>query len=241
MDLSFVLPVPAVLVAALLVGCGGSNGGTFASPNSSPNTDSVSDAGTADATVVAPGDAASLTLNLASEEASTTLSSACTAGVYRGQFMTLVGGGDDGGAPGLFAIMWNGALSIDLKAKTIMVSTGSGNGESFVTDKSQLEIAEGGALEGGDMYGGTFFATLDGELNCDPDAGAPYHLTATLANGHYTSLLYNLPIDGHLTADYQASTPPSLTNGRLLVDSPDGGFTSNVSAGGSWSATWVSP
>ena len=156
--------------------------------------------------------------------------------------MTFVGAGMDGGMPGLFSIMWNGGLSLDLTAKKVVVMSGGGNGESFGTDMSLLEIADGGALDGGDMYGGTFFATLDGELDCDPDAGPPYHLSATLSDGHYASLFYNLPIEGKLTADYQATTPPMLTNGQILVYSPDAGpLLGAASAGGSWAATWVSP
>jgi hypothetical protein len=157
--------------------------------------------------------------------------------------MTVVGASSDGGMPsGIFNIMWNGNLAIDLKARTVVISTGGGNGESFGTDMSRLEIADGGALEGGDMYGGSFFANLDGELNCDPDAGPPFRLTATLGNGFYNSLFYNLPIEGHLTADYQATTPPSLMNGQIFVDSPDAGpLLSNSMAGGTWSATWASP
>jgi hypothetical protein len=240
MDLSFALPVPAALVAAFLVGCGASSGGGFAEANSSPNTDSVSDGGIADATVAAPSDAASFMFISSSDGASTTtVSSVCTAGVYKGQFMTLVGAGEDGGATG--GLMWNGSLSIDLKARTVVVSTGSASGENFVSETTELEIAEGGALEGGDMFGGAFFANLNGDLDCAPDAGPPYHLTATLSNGRYASLFENLPLAGYLTADYQASAPPTLMNGYLLVNSPDSGFTSNISASGSWTATWVSP
>jgi hypothetical protein len=193
-----------------------------------------------DATVATPGtDGGGFVLGPA-PEAGSTVTSICTAGLYKGNFMTLVGAGLDGGAQGLFSIMWNGGLSIDLQAKKVVVMTSNGNGESFGTNTSRLEIADGGALEGGDMYGGSFFATLDGELNCDPDAGPPYHLTATFSDGRYMSLFYNLPISGQLTADYQPSTPPSLTNGQILVYSPDSGLP-NSSAGGTWTATWVSP
>jgi hypothetical protein len=204
---------------------------------------SPGDAGGGDDATMLPartGDDGGLTLGPV-QDAGTTTTSVCTAGVYKGQFMTLVGQGTDGGSPGLFTVMWNGGLTIDLKAKTITIASGSGNGESFGGSTNLLEIAEGGALEGGDMYGGSFYANLDGELDCDPDAGPPYHLTATLGNGFYSSLFYNLPIEGHLTADYQASTPPVLTNGQILVDSPDAGVLGATSAGGSWTATWVSP
>lgn len=209
---------------------------------SSGSSSHAEDGGTEDATTFFAGDDGG-TLNIGPQpEAGGAVTSICTAGVYKGQFMTYVGGGMDGGMPGLFSIMWNGGLAIDLAAKKVVVMSGGGNGESFGTDMSLLEIADGGALDGGDMYGGTFYATLDGELDCAPDAGPPYHLSAKLTDGRYTSFLYNLPIEGQLTADYQATTPPTLTNGQILVFSPDAGpLLGAASAGGSWSATWASP
>jgi hypothetical protein len=169
--------------------------------------------------------------------------SVCIAGVYQGKFMTYVGSGGDGGSAGLFSLMWNGNLSIDLKAKKITVTSSSSNGENLTTiDTSRLEIAEGGALDGGDTMGGTFFADLIGELDCDPDAGPPYHLTATLSNGLYKQSLFSIAMAGNLTADYQASSPPMLVNGNILVQGilTDGGAPF-ASASGSWSATWSSP
>ncbi len=230
----------ATLVTA--VGCGSSKA-TFdqlAPMNTRPSGDDGG--GGDDATLPsAAADDGGLALGPA-RDAGTMTTSVCTAGVYKGQFMTLVGQGMDGGAPGLFTVMWNGDMTIDLRAKTIVIASASGNGESFGTDMSLLEIAEGGALEGGDMYGGNFFANLDGELDCDMDAGPPYHLTATLGNGAYSSPFTGvLAIQGYLTADYQASTPPVLTNGHILVESTDAGLLSTTSAGGSWTATWVSP
>jgi hypothetical protein len=237
----------AVLGAALLtVGCGTSKPSDFMSgpPGSSPSGEEGGAAGGADATTSTPFQSADGGFFVAQggSQAGDGGTSVCTAGVYRGQFMTLVGAGSDGGAPGLFNVMWNGNLSIDLKAKTVTIVSGTGVGEGTTTDTSLLEISDGGALEGGDMYGGSFYATLDGELDCDPSTPPPYHLSATLSDGRYTSLFYNLPISGQLTADYQASSPPALTNGQILVYSPDAGpLLTAASASGSWSATWVSP
>jgi hypothetical protein len=164
----------AMGVACLALGCGGSgsagfdNGGTS---SSSPGSGAEAGA-TEDATIGSLGDGATLVLGPGSDDAGVT-KSVCTAGVYQGTFMTYVGAGTDGGSAGLFSLMWNGNLSIDLQAKKIVITSNSGNGESFTTDTSRLEIAEGGALDGGDTMGGTFFANLDGELDCDEDAGPP--------------------------------------------------------------------
>ncbi len=236
------LPVAALVAALPALGCGSSKPTGFVQAPAGGQFP-VDAGGVDDATTLTPapgGDDGGLTLGPA-RDAGATVTSVCTAGVYKGQFMTLVGTGMDGGSPGLFTVMWNGNLTLDLKAKTVVITSGGGNGESFGTNTSLLEIAEGGALEGGDVYGGNFYANLNGELDCDPDAGPPYHLTATLGNGFYSSLFYNLPIEGHLTADYQASNPPALMNGQILVYSPDAGVLSASSAGGTWTATWVSP
>jgi hypothetical protein len=191
---------------------------------------------------VSIGDGATLTIGPRSEGGAGVTKSVCTAGVYQGSFMTYVGAGTDGGSPGLFSLMWNGNLSIDLQAKKIVVMTGSGNGESFSTDTSRLEIAEGGALDGGDTMGGTFFANLDGELDCDQDAGPPYRLQATLTNGTYKQPLFMLQMYGHLSADYQATSPPMLVNGQITVYGTAMGSSASVgSASGTWTATWVSP
>jgi len=232
----------ALSVAWLALGCGGSGSAGFddgGSSSSSPG--SGAEAGsTEDATIASLGDGATLVLGPRSDAAGVT-KSICTAGVYQGSFMTYVGAGTDGGSPGLFSFMWNGNLSIDLQAKKIAI-TSSGNGESFTTDTSRLEIAEGGALDGGDTMGGTFFADLDGELDCDEDAGPPYHLQATLSNGVYKQPLFMLQMYGHLSADYQTSTPPMLVNGQITVyGTAMNSSTSVGSASGTWTATWVSP
>jgi hypothetical protein len=241
--LSFALLI-AVFAPLPVLGCG-SSGSTGFDQGPPSGAQSATDGGAAgDATMVTSsggggdGGFAFVQPNLGD---GSTVSSVCVAGVYRGKFMTLVGAGDDGGSAGLFSIMWNGNLAIDLMAKTVTITSGTGVGEGTVSDTTTLEIAEGGALEGGDMYGGNFFANLDGDLDCSPSAGPPYHLTATLFNGTYASPFYNLPIGGHLSADYQASNPPMLVNGEIFVDSMDAGLLTNASAGGTWSATWVSP
>jgi hypothetical protein len=47
---------------------------------------------------------------------------------------------------------------------------------------------------------------------------------------------------GHLSADYQASTPPRLINGQITVYGTAMNSTASVgSASGTWTATWVSP
>ena len=232
-----------VCVATLAMGCGSAKSANFTSPSTSMGSPASADDGGTDSgtTFFSGSDGGAFAIG-PQPEAGGAVTSVCTAGIYNGQFMTYVGAGMDGGMPGLFSIMWNGGLSLDLAAKKVVVMSGGGNGESFGTNMSLLEIADGGALDGGDMYGGTFYATLDGELDCAPDAGPPYHLSAKLVDGRYTSFLYNLPILGQLTADYQASTPPMLTNGQILVYSPDAGpLLGAASAGGSWSATWASP
>ena len=113
--------------------------------------------------------------------------------------------------------MWNGNLTIDLAAQKITMTSTSGGEIPTTTATSTLEISDGGALDGSDMYGGGFFANLSGKLDCAPDAGPPYHLTATLSNGGYKNAFFQIPIVGNLAADYQeggAGTPPMLVNGE---------------------------
>jgi hypothetical protein len=240
--LTFVLRAAGLVAALPALGCGGNSGGLGQSPPS--DTQLSTDGGGYDATAFTGGDGGGVPgqFGLVEPEASVDLVTVCKPGLYQGKFMTFVGAGLDGGSPGLFSVTWNGNLTIDLQAKTVTISSGAGVGEnSGGTDTNVLEIAEGGALEGGDMYGGVFHANLDGDLDCDPEGGLPYHLTATLSKGNYSIYGTSLVLAGHLTADYQASTPPMLVNGQLLVDSPDSGLLSNTSAGGTWTATWVSP
>jgi len=228
--------------SCLALGCGGPTSAGFGDGGASSTQGPTNEPGPSeDATIPQLGDGSALVLGPQSDAAGVT-KSVCTAGVYQGSFMTYVGAGTDGGSPGLFSLMWNGNLSIDLQAKKIVVTSNSGNGENFTTDTSQLEIAEGGALDGGDTMGGTFFANLDGELDCDPDAGPPYHLQATLSNGVYRQTLFMLQMYGHLSADYQASTPPTLVNGQITVYGTAMNSTTSVgSASGTWTATWASP
>lgn len=67
-------------------------------------------------------------------------------------------------------------------------------------------------------------------------------LQATLFNGVYRNAFYSIQMGGTLTAQYQASNPPALTNGQILVWGllTDGGQPF-ASASGSWTATWASP
>ncbi len=168
----------------------------------------------------------------------------CTPGVYKGKFKTYVGAGGDGGSAGPFAFMWNGDLTIDLRAQKITMTSTTVGELPTTTSTNTLEIADGGALDGGDTMGGSFFADLIGELDCSPDAGPPFHLTAKLSNGHYKLSFLSLGIIGHLTADYVEAgtfTPPMLANGAILV----GGVTTDggapfASASGTWTAVWVS-
>jgi hypothetical protein len=160
--------------------------------------------------------------------------------------MTYVGAGGDGGTAGPFAFMWNGNLTIDLSAQRITMTSATGGGEiPGSTSTTTLEIADGGALDGSDTMGGSFFANLIGKLDCAPDAGPPFHLIATLSNGDYKQAFFQIPMIGNLTADYQeagAGTPPMLVNGAILVGGllTDGGAPF-ASASGTWSASWISP
>jgi hypothetical protein len=242
-----------VLAAALLLGCGsgstavldgtgpetpaGSSGG---GGGSAGNPDATVSGGDTDAQVFQPSPTTGPTGTVVTQ-------GACVPGVYQGQFMTYVGAGADGGtAGGLFSFMWNGNLTIDLAAQTVTMTSTSAGEVPTTSSTSTLAITDGGALDGSDMYGGAFFANLNGELNCAPDAGPPYHLVATLSNGSYNNTFFKIPIVGNLTADYQAGddagAPSMLVNGGILVGGIfiDGG-TPTSSASGTWSATWVSP
>jgi hypothetical protein len=236
---------------ALAVGCGGSGSEEFADASGpSARTGSGDDAGASgdDATVSGPDPGTLGQFAPSSVDAGTTvIQSACRPGVYQGTFMTYVGAGGDGGTPGLFSFMWNGSLSIDLTGKKVTMTSTTHGGEGFTstTSTTQFEIADGGALDGSDTFGGSFFANLSGELDCSPDAGPTFHLVATLSNGTYKDGFYQIAIIGNLTADYQeagASSPPMLVNGGIFV----GGLNGDAgmpfaSASGTWSATWVSP
>ncbi len=245
------LRVSAIAAAALALGCGGAGSNDFGDaggPRSS--TGAALDAGssTDDATVPSgdPGGSGVFVRSPTDDAGSVVVSpSVCAAGVYQGQFMTYVGSGADGGSPGLFSYMWNGNLTIDLSAQRITMTSMTAGELPTTTSTTTLEIADGGALDGSDTTGGSFFADLSGQLDCAPDAGPPYHLVATLSNGAYKMTFFQIPIVGHLTADYQgggATTPPMLVNGAILVGGllGDGG-TEFASASGTWSATWVSP
>jgi hypothetical protein len=236
---------------ALAFGCGGAGSADFAdASDQSPRTGSGDDAGASgdDATVSGPDPGTPGQFAPSKVEAgSTVIQSACAPGLYEGTFMTYVGAGGDGGSAGPFSYMWNGTLSIDLTGKKVTMTSTTQGGEGFTstTSTTELSIADGGALDGSDMIGGSFFANLSGELDCSPDAGPTFHLAAELSNGSYKTAFYQLAMVGNLTADYQeagASTPPMLVNGAILV----GGLLGDsgapfASASGTWSATWVSP
>jgi hypothetical protein len=247
------LYLAGAVATAFLLGCGGSGStdfgdGTGSSGGPGRGDGAGSSTDNADATISnGDTDAQVFGSTPATGDAGTIVTQgACAPGVYQGQFMTYVGAGADGGmAGGLFSFMWNGNLTIDLSAQKITMTSASGGEIPTMTSTSTLSISDGGALDGSDMYGGTFFANLNGKLDCAPDAGPPYRLTATLSNGGYSSTFVKIPIVGNLTADYQeagAGTAPMLVNGNILVGGifVDGG-TPTTSAGGTWSATWVSP
>ncbi len=240
------------LAAALVLGCGGSGSGAFGDGNGAQRGDGNGNEGGAstdngDATVSGGGDTdAELFGGSPKGEAGIIVTQgACLPGVYQGQFMTYVGAGADGGsASDLFSFMWNGNLTIDLSAQKITMTSTTGGEIPTTTSTSTLEIADGGALDGSDMFGGGFFANLSGTLDCAPDAGPPFHLTATLSNGAYKNTFFMIPIVGNLTADYQAGDagiPPMLVNGGILVGGifVDGGAVTS-SASGTWSATRIS-
>jgi hypothetical protein len=242
------LALPLTLAGALALGCGktGSNdfgdasgpgSGTRAGLDGGPTDDT-------DATVFNETDA-QVFVPSPTDDGAVVTQSVCAAGVYQGQFMTYVGAGGDGGTASPFAFMWNGNLTIDLNAQKITMTSATGGEIPGTTSTTALEIADGGALDGSDTIGGSFFANLSGKLDCAPDAGPPFHLTATLSNGDYKMAFYQIPMVGNLTADYQeagAGAPPRLVNGAMLVGGllTDGGAPF-ASASGTWSATWVSP
>jgi hypothetical protein len=244
-------PWAAVLTAAMALGCGGarSNGLDDTSgpsprvaepgqvgPSTDPPDATLSNLGDTDAELFMPG---------ANNDAGVVVQSgACAAGVYQGKFLTYVGAGGDGGSPGIFSFMWNGSLTIDLTAQKITMTSMTVGELPTTTTSSTLEIADGGALDGSDTMGGTFFANLIGSLDCAPDAGPPYRLTASLSNAAYKLPYFSTAMIGHLTADYQeagAGIPPMLVNGQILVAGvwTDGGAP-YASASGTWTATWTS-
>jgi hypothetical protein len=235
------------LTTALLVGCGGSGSSALDDgngPQTGPGASTAND--NPDATVAGGDTDAEVFGTAPIRDAGTIVTQgACVPGVYSGQFMTYVGAGADGGsAGGLFSFMWNGNLTIDLSAQKITMTSASGGEIPTMTSTTTLSISDGGALDGSDMYGGAFFADLNGSLDCAPDAGPPYRLTATLSNGTYSSGFFKIPIVGNLTAEYQGGDagPPMLVNGEILVGGifMDGG-TPTSSASGTWSATLVTP
>jgi hypothetical protein len=234
--------------AALAIGCGsGASSGFDNAGDSSSNQTPSADASPGDATVSGNDGGFGLTFQQASEAGEVT-QGVCIPGVYQGQFTAYPGLGADGGVEGgIFSYVWSGNLSLDLKAQKITMTVTTNGGEGLITTMSttSLEIAEGGTLDGSDMYGGSFIADLSGGLDCDPDAGPPYQLHVTLDNGMYSAFIASIHIVGDLTADYQApdaGTPPMLVNGSILVGGviTDGG-SPVVSSKGTWSATWVSP
>jgi hypothetical protein len=238
------------LAGALALGCGGA-GSNGLGDTSGPSSNARPGPGGAstdppDATLSNFGDTdAGFFMPAATSDAGVVVQAgACAAGVYQGKFMTYVGAGGDGGTPGPFSFMWNGSLTIDLTAQKITMTSMTVGELPTTTTTSTLEIADGGALDGSDQFGGTFFANLVGRLDCAPDAGPPYRLTATLSGGSYTDPVFRCGIIGNLAADYQeagAGTAPSLVNGTLLVAGvlTDGGAPF-ASASGSWTATWIS-
>jgi hypothetical protein len=236
--------------AALALGCG-SGGSSGFDDNGGPSSTGPDHGGPStdlpDATLSGGETDAQLFVPGATVDAGVvTQAGACTAGVYKGMFMTYVGAGADGGAPGPFSFMWNGSLTIDLTAQKVTMTSTTVGELPTTTTTSTLELAEGGAIDGGDPYGGSLYATLSGRLDCAPDAGPPYRLIASFSDGTYKqSTFFSIVLTGHLSADYQAGdggTPPMLVNGQILFAGifTDGG-TPPASASGTWTATWVSP
>ncbi len=239
------------LGAACALGCGSGGSGDFSDASGPPTSGSLGPGGDGatgepDGTVSSGETDGDLFAPSEIQDGGIVVQSgACTAGVYRGKFMTYTGVGGEGGSPGPFSFMWNGELTIDLTAQKITMTSMTGGELPTTTSTSTLEIADGGALDGSDTIGGDFFANLIGTLDCSPDAGPPYRLTATLSGGAYKMQFFQTAMIGHLSADYQeagAGTPPMLVNGDILVAGvlSDGGAPF-ASASGDWSATWVSP
>jgi hypothetical protein len=234
----------AIASAAWTAGCGGSGSAGFGGGQGGgpPGTGAAPDGGgSPDATVFSLGDGgAGSFFQTAEGDGGESVQSACVAGVYNGAFTTSVNPGSGDAAPSLFSFMWNGNVSIDLAARKVVVVQNGGEGN--LSSTSVLEIAEGGVLEGGDMYGGVFSADMSGSLDCAADAGPPYRLSASLSNGIYSDAFLGIPITGSLSADYQPSNPPKLVNGTMEITGHfnDSGMA-NATATGTWSATWVSP
>jgi hypothetical protein len=238
-------------LAAASFGCGSKSNdlGAAGGPGSShgpgldagPSTDNTN----MDATLPSGDPAQHFVPSLTDDAGIVTMQGFCTPGVYEGKFMTYVGAGGDGGSAGPFSFMWNGSLTLDLRAQKITMTSMTAGELPTTTSTNTLEIADGGALDGSDTMGGSFFANLSGKLDCSPDAGPPFHLTATLSNGGYSlGGFLQLAIVGTLTADYVEAgtlTPPMLANGAILVGGvlTDGGAPF-ASARGTWSAFWVS-
>jgi hypothetical protein len=239
----FGLTMAALATASWASGCGGSGGGALGggSGGGTPGASPAHDAGSpGDATAFAVEDGAGGFFQALEGDGGESVQSVCTAGVYTGKFTTNVNSGGPDAAPSPFAFMWNGNVSIDLTARKVVITQNGGEGNS--TSTSVLEIAEGGVLEGGDMYGGVFSADMSGALDCAPDAGPPYHLTASLSSGIYMNAFLGIPIIGSLSADYQPSNPPMLVNGAMDITGEFGDSgTSFATATGTWSATWTSP
>jgi hypothetical protein len=239
----------AVGACAVATACGGSgsreSGGATSGAHQEMVPDAAASSSIEDATVsFGDPDAGGTFAPAPVDDAGNVVQTVCTAGIYQGSFMTYVGVGGDGGRPGLFSFMWNGKLSINLAARKITMTSTTTGELPTATSTTTLEIADGGALDGGDTMGGSFFANLNGELDCSPDAGPPYRLKATLSNGRYELPGYKLAMIGTLTADYQdgvGTTPSMLVNGAILVGGVlrDGGAPF-ASASGIWTAKWVS-
>ena len=238
------------LVAASL-GCGSKSNdvGDASGPGSSrgPDLDAGPSTANANTDATLPGNdpGQHFVPSLTDDAGIVTTQGFCAPGVYQGKFLTYVGAGADGGSAGPFSFMWNGSLTLDLRAQRITMTSTTVGELPTTTSTNTLEIADGGALDGGDTMGGSFFANLNGKLDCSPDAGPPFRLSATLSNGTYNLSFLQLGMIGNLTADYVeagALTPPMLANGTILVGGvlTDGGAPF-ASASGTWSALWVSP
>jgi hypothetical protein len=154
---------------------------------------------------------------------------ACKPGTYAGMFTTNVTVPDGGLLSDLISIDWSGTLSLTLVGKT----TTAQNGEFSTTT---LVIAPGAMLQGSDQYGGTFNATVSGQLDCPSRAFA-----GTLDNGTYTNPILDLVADGGtvtmvgtLSGTYDPNvTPVALDNGSISASSPD---IQGLEADGTWSA-----